>query len=91
MAAVIAVSDGNAAGIEEGEGCVEGGEARGITDRVAIEEGSEYGFEAGRVGRRETGVDVGGWIEVGLHEDCELEKGESPISRTYGVNISRWD
>jgi hypothetical protein len=48
---MVAFADGDAAGIEEGEGCVEGGEAGGVADGVPFEEGGEDCFEAGWVWR----------------------------------------
>lgn len=66
VAAVVAVADGDPAGIEEGEGCVEGRETGGVGDCFAVEEGGEDGFEAGRVGAGETRIDVVGGIDAGL-------------------------
>lgn len=45
---------------------MEGGEAGGIADCVAVQQGCEDCFEAGWVRPGETGVDVGGRIEIGL-------------------------
>lgn len=36
VAAVVAFADGDAAGVEKGEGCVEGGEAGGVGDCFSI-------------------------------------------------------
>lgn len=67
MTAVIAFADGDTAGIEQGQGCMEGGEAGRVTNGGTIEEGRENSFEASRVRRRGTGVDVGSGIKPALH------------------------
>jgi hypothetical protein len=36
MAAVVAFADGDAAGVEEGKGCVEGGEAGRVGDCFSV-------------------------------------------------------
>lgn len=68
VAAMVAFADGDAAGVKEGEGCVEGGETGGVGDCFAVEEGGEDGFEAGWVGAGEARIDVVGGIDVGLYD-----------------------
>ena len=58
MAAVVAVADGDVAGVEEGEERVKGGEARGICDGGVFEEYAEDCFEAGCVRGGVPRVDV---------------------------------
>jgi hypothetical protein len=71
MAAVIAFANGDAAWVEEGEGCVEGGEAGGVGDCFSIKEGREDGFEAGWIWAGDSRVDVVCGIDVGLHGKSE--------------------
>lgn len=47
MAAVVALADGDAAWVEEGESCVEGRETGGVGDCFSVQEGGEDRFEAG--------------------------------------------
>lgn len=68
VAAVVAFADGDPAGVEEGECCVEGGETGGVGDCFAVEEGGEDGFEAGWVGAGEARIDVVGGIDVTLYD-----------------------
>lgn len=50
VAAVVAIADGDALGVEEGECSVEGGEAGGVGETVAAEQRGGDGFEATVVG-----------------------------------------
>jgi hypothetical protein len=59
------------AGVEEGEGCVEGGEAGGVGDCFSVEEGCEDCFEAGWVWAGGAGVDVFCGIGAELHGKSE--------------------
>ena len=56
--AVVAVADGDALGVEQDEGGVQGGEAGGVGQGVGVEEGGEEGFEPGGVGCGFARVDV---------------------------------
>ena len=68
MAAVVAVADGDAAGVEVNEEGVEGRETGGVGQAVRVHQGGEGCFEAGGCWSGEAGVDVGivGWVGVGL-------------------------
>lgn len=69
VAAVVAVRDGDAARVEEGERCVQGGEAGCIGQGVCVQEGGEDGFEAGLGWGCEAGVD---WSGVGWGGRLEM-------------------
>lgn len=66
MTAVVAIADGDAAGVEQGQGAMQGRQPGGVAYNLAVEEGGEDCFEAGRIGCGHARVDVGGWIKVGL-------------------------
>ena len=66
--AVVAGADADARGVKEDVQRVEGGEAGGVGEAGAVEEGGEERFEAGACGGGVAGVDVGvgvGGVRVG--------------------------
>lgn len=73
MTAVVPAADSDALGVEEDDQGVEGGQAGGVGQGGALEEGGEDGFEAGGVGAGVAAVDVGveGSVRV-----CVVPRGE---------------